>query len=226
MFYTKSRNHILPKKYSVNSTFLSAGLTSTMKLTEKKRQDIIDAAIADFRDHGYAGANMTRIAKRAKVAIRTLYNHFESKEALFDAVTRILIDAKEALEPMPFDPNEDLEVQLTSGLHDYMAALSDPLVITLNRIMIPEYMRDLERSRDYYKELGENAYAMTNFVSEAIKAGALKDADPKMATENLLGLARNYFFWPLVLTGEQPDRDSIAENCVEMFLARYSKLPD
>ncbi|WP_305985948.1 TetR/AcrR family transcriptional regulator [Roseibium sp. MMSF_3544] len=192
-----------------------------MKLTEKKRQSIIEAAIADFRDHGFAGANMTRIAKMAKVSIRTLYNHFESKDVLFDAITAMLIEAKEALEPFPFDPNKSLEEQLNSGLHEYMSALSDPLIITLNRIMIPEYMRDLEKSRDYYRELGDNDYAMTHFVAEAMKAGLLKEADPVLATENLLGLARNYFFWPLVLTGEQPDRNDIANNCVEMFLARY-----
>lgn len=197
-----------------------------MKLTEKKRKDIIDAAIVDFQDHGYAGANMARIAKLAKVAIRTLYNHFESKEVLFEAVTRILIDKKEAHAPFPFDPDGDLEAQLLSGLHEYMDALSDPLVITLNRIMIPEYMRDLARSQEYYEELGSYAYAMSNFVSDAMKAGALKDADPDMATENLLGLARNYFFWPLVLTGQQPDREAIAKNCVEMFLARYDARPD
>ena len=52
-----------------------------MKLTEKKRQSIIEAAIADFRDHGFAGANITRIAKLAEVSIRTLYKHFESKDS-------------------------------------------------------------------------------------------------------------------------------------------------
>lgn len=192
-----------------------------MKLTEKKRQSIIDAAIEDFRDHGFAGANMTRIAKLAQVSIRTLYKHFESKEVLFDGVMSILIEEKDALEPFPFDPDGDLEAQLKKGLHEYMEALSDERVITLNRIMIPEYFRDLERSRDYYRELGESDYAMTGFVKAAMTAGVLKDTDPREATENLLGLARNYFFWPLVLTDEQPDRDEIAANCVAMFLSHY-----
>ena len=38
-----------------------------MKLTEKKRWSIIEAAIEEFREQGFLGAKTTRIAKRAGV---------------------------------------------------------------------------------------------------------------------------------------------------------------
>ncbi len=49
-----------------------------MKLTELKRESIIKAAIEEFREHGFLGAKTTRIAKKAHVSSRTLYNHFDS----------------------------------------------------------------------------------------------------------------------------------------------------
>ena len=65
-----------------------------MKRTEKKRKDIIDAAIDEFKEQGFLGAKTTSIAKKANVSSRTLYNHFESKEALFDAISEIMLEQK------------------------------------------------------------------------------------------------------------------------------------
>lgn len=49
----------------------------------KKRQAMIDAAVAEFGEMGFGNAGMDAIASRAKVSKRTLYNRFSSKEALF-----------------------------------------------------------------------------------------------------------------------------------------------
>ena len=82
-----------------------------MKLTEKKRESIIKAAIEEFREHGFLGAKTTRIAKKAHVSSRTLYNHFESKEVLFQAISKIMIERKTTVATVPFDPARDLETQ-------------------------------------------------------------------------------------------------------------------
>lgn len=53
------------------------------RLTDRKRVAIIDAAIEEFLAAGYDATSMDRIAARANVSKRTVYNHFPSKEALF-----------------------------------------------------------------------------------------------------------------------------------------------
>jgi len=65
-----------------------------VRLTDQKRQNIIAGAIEEFQQHGFRGAKTTRIAKRAKVSSRTLYKHFESKEALFDSISEMIISQK------------------------------------------------------------------------------------------------------------------------------------
>ena len=54
-----------------------------MKRTEQKQRDIVQAAVDEFRLHGFEGARITRVAESAGVSSRTLYKHFPSKESLY-----------------------------------------------------------------------------------------------------------------------------------------------
>jgi TetR/AcrR family transcriptional regulator len=47
---------------------------------------ILRAAMREFAKHGYAGARVERILRRANVSPRSLYYHFGSKRGLYDAV--------------------------------------------------------------------------------------------------------------------------------------------
>ncbi|EPN63565.1 TetR family transcriptional regulator, partial [Pseudomonas syringae pv. actinidiae ICMP 19096] len=58
-------------------------MTEPMRLTDQKRESIVQAAIAEFGDRGFEITSMDRIAARAEVSKRTVYNHFPSKEELF-----------------------------------------------------------------------------------------------------------------------------------------------
>ncbi|WP_114325290.1 TetR/AcrR family transcriptional regulator [Candidatus Colwellia aromaticivorans] len=52
---------------------------------EIKRQQILDAAVTLFTEHGYAATSMDLIAKNADVSKQTVYSHFGSKDELFSA---------------------------------------------------------------------------------------------------------------------------------------------
>ncbi len=49
-------------------------------------QDILNVAIAEFAEHGLAGARVDAIAARTSTSKRMLYYHFGSKEGLYAAV--------------------------------------------------------------------------------------------------------------------------------------------
>src|SRR5256885_777355 len=53
---------------------------------DKTRKRILDAAYGQFRRRGYSRVSMDEIARATKVTKRTLYYHFESKDALLTAV--------------------------------------------------------------------------------------------------------------------------------------------
>ena len=53
---------------------------------EKTLRKIINAALTEFGEKGFADASIVGITTRAKVALGTFYTYFDSKEALFAAL--------------------------------------------------------------------------------------------------------------------------------------------
>ena len=192
-----------------------------MKLTDKKRQNIIEGAIEEFQEYGFRGAKTTRIAKRASVSSRTLYNHFESKEALFDAISEMMINQKSAVSIAPFDPTLDFETQLTKALEHYVEALTEPETIGLTRMVTAEMLIDLERSRAYYAQLATFQDPITQLISEAMEAGAIRKADPKYASRQLISLIRDFFYTPEFMLGLKPENEGVMSDCIKMFLSHY-----
>ena len=116
-----------------------------MKLTEKKRKDILEAAIQEFREQGFPSARVNRIAELAEVSKRTLYKHFESKEVLFQAITDILLEQIAATPKLRYDPHAPLREQLIAAARDYIAHLSGEEYMGLNRLVMSELRAGLLR---------------------------------------------------------------------------------
>ena len=67
-------------------------MNTDKKLTELKREDIIKADVHEFSTAGFKATSIDRIAKTAQVSKRTVYNHFENKKSLFQAITQEMCD--------------------------------------------------------------------------------------------------------------------------------------
>jgi TetR/AcrR family transcriptional regulator of autoinduction and epiphytic fitness len=193
-----------------------------VKRTEKKRKDIIGAAINEFREQGFLGAKTTSIAKKANVSSRTLYNHFESKEALFEAISEIMVAQNRRMAPVPYDPDRDFVEQLKEALWRYVAVITDETALGLNRMVISELIRDLNRSRAFFSESETHDYPITLLISEAMEAGVIRQAEPAYATNQLLALVKNFYFWPEFFLGENPTPKEVLDDCIAMFMAHYS----
>jgi AcrR family transcriptional regulator len=57
------------------------------------RRALLDAAAAEFAARGYAGANVDRIARAARVNKAMIYYHFRNKAALYREIIRDMFDA-------------------------------------------------------------------------------------------------------------------------------------
>lgn len=66
-------------------------VTSRRLSAEDRRESIVRAAAFVFAERGFAGANTLDIAKRAGISEALIYRHFESKEALYEAVLEWLL---------------------------------------------------------------------------------------------------------------------------------------
>jgi AcrR family transcriptional regulator len=77
-----SRNVKSPRRYDSQLRQAQAAAT---------RRAIVDAALAAFLEHGYAGATMQKIAVSAGVVVETIYRAFDGKAGLFKAAVEAAV---------------------------------------------------------------------------------------------------------------------------------------
>src|SRR6218665_1993125 len=118
----------------------AAPTTLPTRLTDRKRDAIVQAAIAEFREHGFNGTSMDRVAAAAEVSKRTVYNHFPSKDELFAAILLRLWERSQSLAGLPYDPARGLREQLLELLQQKMTLLNDASFVDLSRVAMAEMM--------------------------------------------------------------------------------------
>ena len=194
------------------------------RLTDRKRAAIVQAAVEAFHTYGYYAASMDGIAKRASVSKRTLYNHFSSKEALFDAIVEELFTRVEQLPACEFDSTREIREQLTELAHTEVNFFISEDVQALARAGLSRVLAEPEVGRqvDHRRLLRR----VEIWFQEAQAAGVLIDADAETAALQFIGLLRTFAFWPMIVHGEAPpneqEREAIVTSTVEMFLSRYA----
>jgi TetR/AcrR family transcriptional regulator, regulator of autoinduction and epiphytic fitness len=197
-----------------------------LRLTDRKRAAIIGAAIEEFLAAGFDATSMDRIAARASVSKRTVYNHFPSKEALFAAILRQLWDSSDAGEAPTYSTSQPLRGQLLELLLKKLSLLNDEAFVSLARVAIAAGIHSPERARDMVARMGEREEDLTVWIRAAAADGRLKTADPVFASLQLQGLVKGFAFWPQVTMGQPPlskaEQKQIAESAADMFLARYA----
>lgn len=197
-----------------------------MKLTEKKRQDIVDAAIVEFREKGFRAAHVNAIAARADVSKRTLYKHFASKEALFDEIVDIVMARNASVRHVTFDPVLPIRDQLVAEMEAIVEEVTEETYIGLNRLIASEYLLDKDLARRIFSREEMRGDPVVRLVEDAMNAGALRQADPQFAALQINALIKQFFVWPQFLLGEKPEfrqsNTEIIAECVDMFLARYA----
>lgn len=200
--------------------------TSPSRLTDRKRAAIIDAAIEEFLAAGYDATSMDRIAARADVSKRTVYNHFPSKETLFAAILHQLWDATRTASPPAYCPDVPLREQLLGLLDRKLRLLNDEAFLALARVAIGAAIHSPERARDMVERLGEREEDLTVWIRAAAAAGRLSATDPVFAAHQLQGIVKAFAFWPQVTMGQPPlgiqEQQRLAESAADMFLAYYA----
>jgi TetR/AcrR family transcriptional regulator len=80
---------------------------------------ILAAALSEFAAHGFAGARVDAIAKRAGTNKRMLYHYFDDKEGLFRAVLRKKISERQAWgDSLSGDPEDNLPFWFEAACND------------------------------------------------------------------------------------------------------------
>jgi AcrR family transcriptional regulator len=156
------------------------------QILNQTRQQLLDAATAEFARQGYVGANINRISQAAGFAKGTVYNHFASKRALMLA----LIDAIAAahtdfvLEKVESEkgPAQRLERFFSAGF-DFVERQPTQARVIINAVYGPD---------DGFKERVYQAYdrllalLFQDVVGAGIEQGDFRPVDPNLTTALLM----------------------------------------
>nr|WP_180166882.1 TetR/AcrR family transcriptional regulator [Stenotrophomonas sp. SbOxS2]NYT99806.1 TetR/AcrR family transcriptional regulator [Stenotrophomonas sp. SbOxS2] len=196
------------------------------RLTDRKREAIVRAAVEEFRSAGYEATSMDRIAAVAGVSKRTVYNHFPSKEELFALILEELWQSSVASIELPYRADQPLDVQLLQLLRQKLDLLGDANFIDLARVAMAEIIHSPERAQAIVCRMGEKESGVSAWIRAAIADGRLREVDPEFAGHQLQGLVKSFAFWPQVTMGQAPlapaERTRVAESAVAMFLGFYA----
>lgn len=200
------------------------------RLTDRKREAIVQAAIAEFRENGFAGTSMDRVAAAAEVSKRTVYNHFPSKDELFEAILAQMWERSHAQAEIRYDAGHPLRAQLLAVLEQKMQMLDDASFIDLSRVAMAELMHTPERARALVDRLSEKEEGLPQWLRAAQQDGRLRaGVDANYAAHQLHGMVKSFAFWPQLAMGQPPLapalRQQVLEDAVDMFLGFYEVAP-
>ncbi len=191
---------------------------------EKKRDQILEAAVEEFQQRGFVGASMDRIAELANVSKRTVYNHFENKQALFNAIVRLAFEEARQTVDVAYVPGGPLREQLVSIGQAEGRLLRSERFMRLARMALGETMRAPEIAEAVQEE-ADKISVFNDFMTAARDDGAIVADDIQEATSQFLGLIKTRAFWPYVISGGRvsaEDMETIVQSSVDTFMARFA----
>lgn len=195
-----------------------------MKLTDQKRMQILDAAEELFHSIGVENTSMDQLALQAQVSKRTVYNHFATKDALFQAILQRMFEKLSQGCELRFNTSSPIEHQLRQIAEDEVALLSSNAFLRVAKIAIMQVMQRPELAQGMNDNaLGCKRYLET-FLTDACAAGALKISDIPFASKQFIFQLKSFVFYPTLFGLEQQTaamRGKIIDETVTMFLARY-----
>ncbi|MCF6439760.1 TetR/AcrR family transcriptional regulator [Pseudoalteromonas luteoviolacea] len=195
-----------------------------MKLSEKKRLQIIHAAEHLFAEHGAQQTSMDLVAQTAEVSKRTVYNHFDSKEALLYAVIENMLSQVTQDQELVYTNDKPMRDQLIDIAKSEADMLTSAPFLRIARVAFLELLQNPDMAAHLNNtKVGCMRYFET-FIDQAITAKQLEVDDITFAAKQFVFQLKSFIFYPR-LYGFELDahitQDKVIEETVDMFLARY-----
>ncbi|WP_173552550.1 TetR/AcrR family transcriptional regulator [Bifidobacterium merycicum] len=161
------------------------------------RQRIIEEALHLFASNGYDAVSVSQIAQAVGIKAPSLYKHFPSKRAIFDAIVEHMrqLDAEHAKQAeVPGTDEEEAESEIDAPEPAKLRAFmvdrfrywtEDGLAHDYRRMLTLEQYKSSENMAMYQKVLGSGPVAyIEDMLGAMLDEGLLRGDDPKrMAIE-------------------------------------------
>jgi TetR/AcrR family transcriptional regulator, mexJK operon transcriptional repressor len=193
-----------------------------------RTQRILDVALKTFAQMGYGGTTMEAVAVAAGLSKPTLYQYFDSKDALFSAMMLGQRDQMLTVfdRPSPFG----MVGELVGFAWAYADTVMAPEMLSLARLIIGEVQRFPEIGQAYQSSGPDKVLrGIMDYLIAQRTAGRLVFDDAELAAQDLWGLILSApRTQALYMPNAQPSRAQIGRyimNGLRVFLRAYSGHP-
>ena len=164
---------------------------------ETTRLAIEDAAVELFLEHGYHATSMRQIAERAGLALGGIYNHFVSKEELFEG---IIVDKHPYRKILPLIlevQGDTVEAFLANAARIVITELGrEPYYLKLMMIEFVEFNGG--HGPVMLKEIAPKVLPVFEQIVKARKN--LRVTNPAMLMRSFFGMVISYFITEMVVS--------------------------
>ncbi|WED20839.1 TetR/AcrR family transcriptional regulator [Vibrio sp. JC009] len=195
--------------------------------SELKREAIVEAAKLAFIESGVQGTSMDAISEKAQVSKRTVYNHFETKEALVMHIINELWRKAIMQIDVKYSAEKPLHEQLSQLLLIEAQLISSSENIELSRVAFGHFFYNPDALKKEMVKYSARETALYRWLEAAVADGKLKPMDFEFANDQLHHMLKGACFWPLLLDmGCKPEEENLqrlANESAAMFLSYYQK---
>ena len=197
------------------------------------KQRILDEALTLFSEKGFANVFVNEIAERVGIKAPSLYKHYKSKQAIFDAIidemNHRFEQQAQALTIDGTDPAADAEVyknmdedhlvKLGTDLFKYY--LHDSYTRRFRKMLTIEQFQDKDLARVYSKQYFDMPLSYQGMLLGLLVSQGL------LVTENVPIMTLHFYapiYMLLTVCDREPEREQEALKLMEEHIRQFDKL--
>lgn len=189
----------------------------------KKRTTILEGAIDVFIAMGYDLASMDKIAETAGVSKRTVYNHFGSKENLFQVIVNNFLDQRQELKTIVYDPLKSLEEQLLEFAYAEIFLIDSPRRLGLSRFLTMTFLKDINYAKETVLKYPPSTRMFLDWLKEAENDGKINSENLFLTARVFYSLVEGAITWPALFTEDVThlQYEPMLDEIIKTFMSRY-----
>ena len=166
---------------------------------------------------------MDKIAETAGVSKRTVYNHFGSKENLFQAIVNDFLTQRQNLKAISYDPDKTLEEQLLAFANAEIFLIDSPRRLGLSKFLTAVFLQDTNYARETVAKYPPVYDMLLDWLKEAERDNKIKADSLVMAARVFYALVEGAVTYPSLFSGgiNHAVVNPMLKEIVATFLARY-----
>ncbi|MCR5211401.1 MAG: TetR/AcrR family transcriptional regulator [Lachnospiraceae bacterium] len=197
------------------------------------KQRILDEALTLFSEKGYANVYVNDIAEKVGIKAPSLYKHYKSKQAIFDAIidemNHRFEEQAQSLSINGTDPSKDAKVyehmdedhlvQLGNNLFLYY--LHDSYTKRFRKMLTLEQFKDKELAKVYSRQYFDNPLSYQGMLLGLLVAQGL------LVTDDVPIMALHFYspiYMLLTVCDREPEREKEALELMEKHIRQFDKL--